>query len=130
MTEIKQIARELSSGNIENARKINKEIARISDESLQLEVMEIAKQAMISHLKKGEVATVRKISEVFSMPRELVEDTIQQAVLSAFAEGDIARVRALKEELPISRDLGAKLVLYCASWGKSDKSAAMEMVFA
>lgn len=95
-----------------------------------MELMEIAKQAMLNQLKRGNVDIANEIKRGFDLPEELVEDTIQQAVLSSFCDGDVMRIKELKDELPIPKDLRLKIVDYCATWGRKDMTTLMQTVFA
>ncbi len=128
MKEIKEIAAELSKGNVKKASDIRKGLSLATD--VDLEVTEIAKQAMISHLKTGKVAAAKEIPHHFSMPKDMVDDTIQQAVLSSFRAGDMKAVKTMKKDLPISRSLGSQIVEYCQTWGNKDACVAIEEVFA
>ncbi|MFA6095904.1 MAG: hypothetical protein WC767_03640 [Candidatus Paceibacterota bacterium] len=130
MANIKKIAEDLRKGDIAAAAKAREAMNVIKDEMLRLEVTEIAKQAMIQHLKAGETKTAKKIEKLFSIPSDMFEDTIIQAVLSSFREGDVETVKRLREKLPIQARLRADILAYCSTWGKEDVSLLMERVLA
>lgn len=130
MKRVKEIATELSKGNFKRASDIRKEISAEDGGAHDLEIMEIARQAMILNLKRGHVDAAKDIKKSFSLPQDIVDETIEQAVMSSVYEGDMKAVLRLKRELPITRDLGNRIVSYCASWGKKDNSLALEELFA
>ncbi|MFA6158470.1 MAG: hypothetical protein WC763_02480 [Candidatus Paceibacterota bacterium] len=130
MKRVQEIATELSKGNFKKASDIRKEISAVDGDSHELEIMEIARQAMITNLKRGSVSDAKEIERSFNLADDVVEETIEQAVMSSVYDGDIERLIKLKKELPITRDLGNKIVSYCASWGKKDRFLALEELFA
>jgi len=130
MKRVKEIATELSKGNFKRASDIRKEVSAEDGGAHDLEIMEIARQAMILNLKRGHVDAAKDIKKSFSLPQDIVDETIEQAVMSSVYEGDMKAVLRLKKELPINRDLGNRIVSYCASWGKKDNSLALEELFA
>jgi hypothetical protein len=131
MKHAKEIAAELAKGNIAGASEIRKALLRAGDDSFDdLEITEIARQAMIMHLKKGHIGEVRQIQKAFSIPQDLVDETVEQAVVSSFYEGDLNRIKKMKSDLPIGRALSGKIVGYCSSWGKKGQCLALEELFA
>lgn len=131
MKHAKEIAVELARGNVTRASEIRKALLRAGDDSFDdLEIMEIARQAMIMHLKKGHIGEVHQIQRAFSLPQDLVDETVEQAVVSSFYEGDLNRVKKMKDDLPIGKALSTKIVDYCSSWGKKDQCLALEALFA
>jgi hypothetical protein len=131
MKHAKEIAVELAKGNVARASEIRKGLLRAGDDSFDdLEIMEIARQAMIMHLKKGHINEVHQIQKAFSISQDLLDETVEQAVVSSFYEGDINRIKKMKSELPIGKALSAKIVDYCSSWGKKDQCLELEELFA
>ncbi len=126
---MKEIATELSKGNFQKASDLGRELVR-KDASVAGEVMEIARQAMISSLKKGKVSVAKEINRAFSLPEEMLDETIQQAVMSSLYAGDIEQVKKLKNDFPIKKELSGKIVNFCSSWGKKDRSEVVESLFA
>ena len=130
MKEAKEIAKELSKGNVKKAAEIRTQLLRIEGESFEMELTEIAKQAMLNQLKKGNIKAAKEIEGSFDIPESMAEDTIQQAVMSSFREGNVMLIKELKDDLPIPNELRVKIVQYCASWGKKDMTELMQTVFA
>jgi len=130
MPHLKHIADNLRAGNIDTAIKEKKALGTIRDRELRLEIEEIAKQAVLKHLKDGEVDVARKIQKLFSMSNDMFEDTVAQAVLSSFRDGDFETVKELRKELPIPKRLTGDLVAYCSTWGDTRKCLLMEEVLA
>lgn len=130
MKEAKEIAAELSKGNVDKAREVRDRLFREQKGAFELEIMEIAKQAIIFNLKNGKIRTAKEIKKSFGLSEELVEDTVQQAVLSSFCDGDVERVKELTDDLPIPQELRMKIVEYCASWNRKEMTALMQEVFA
>jgi hypothetical protein len=130
MKEIKEIAAELSKGNVKKASDIRKNLLLAADADLDMEVTEIAKQAMIHHLKEGKIKAAKEIPKHFSMSKDMIDETVQQAVLSSFRAGDMSAVKVMKKDLPISKSLGTQIIDYCQTWGNKDACVAIEEVFA
>jgi hypothetical protein len=128
MPHLRHIADALRQGDIAVAKKERDTLGTIRDVALRLEVEEIAKQAVIKHLKDGEVPIARKIQKLFSIPKDMFEDTVAQAVLSSFRDGDYDTVRALRKELPIPARLSSDLIAYCSTWKNSKLCSVMEEV--
>lgn len=129
MKEIKNIARLLENGDIEEAHRAWLQVDD-RDGDLQYEVHEIVRQAIIAYLKKGMVYNARRAEILFALPKDAVDEAVKQAVLSSFRDGDVKRVKELRNDLPISKTLADELVNFCASWGKSDYAACMQAVLA
>lgn len=129
MNDIKNIAEALKDGDIEKASRIKKNISS-SDEATEYEVCEVVRQAIIVFLKKKEVYNAREAERLFSLPKELVDETIKQAILSIFRDGDIKTVAELKNDLPISPVMAREIIEYCASWGKDGYIEELSVVFA
>jgi len=129
MKRVKEIATELSKGTFGKASDLRRELSRI-DNLVDAEIMEIARQAMISNLKGGRVDAAKEIRKSFSLSQDIVDETVEQAVMSSLYEGDMQRVRELKADLPIKKELGDKIIGYCATWGKKERTAALEELFA
>lgn len=131
MKHAQEIAAELAKGNVARASAIRKAILKEGDDSFgDLEILEIARQAMITHLKKGHISEVHQIQRAFSISQDLVDETVEQAVVSSFYEGDLSRIKKMKEDLPISKAVGGRIINYCSSWGKKDRCLALEELFA
>lgn len=126
---MKEIAIELAKGNFQKASDLGRELVR-KDASAGGEVIEIARQAMISSLKKGKVSVAKEINRAFSLPEDVLDETIQQAVMSSFYAGDIEQVKKLKNDLPIKKELSKKIVNFSTSWGRKDRSEAIQALFA
>jgi len=124
--QIKKIAENLKQGDINIALEGKKELGLIEDESLRLEVEEVAKQSVLKHLKDGDINTAREIKNLFSMSDDMFGNTVSQAVLSSFRDGDIERVRSLSKGLPISEQINSDLLLYCSTWGDTELCQVME----
>lgn len=129
MIRVKEIAKELSKGNFKKASQLGRELSKV-DASFDAEIMEIARQAMIVSLKTGKISAAKEIKKAFAIPEEVVDETVQQAVMSSVYEGDMVHVKMLKKDLPIRKELSEKIVGYCATWGKKDRSTALEQLFA
>ena len=128
MKEVKTIAAELAKGNVESAADLNRRLDLPED--VELEVLEVARQAIIVYLKKGDVYRARQAKRLFRLPQDLVDETVKQAVLSTLADGNMKRVKELKEELPLNKIIADEIVEYCLSWGKKEKALALQAVFA
>jgi hypothetical protein len=128
MPHLRHIADTLRAGDIDAAKKSKAELGLIKDEVLKLEIEEIAKQAVLKHLKDGEVDTARKIQKLFSMPKDMFEDTVAQAVLSSFRDGDFETVKELRKELPIPERLSSDIIAYCSTWKNTRLCTVMEEV--
>lgn len=130
MRNLKAIAEKLRRGDVDVAFKEAQPLVKTDDELLRLEVVEIAKQAMLSHLKHGDIITTRKIQKLFSVSDEMFDDTVLQAVLSSFRDSDFSTVKELRAELPISKRVVGDLLTYCSTWGDTRKCLLMEEVLA
>ncbi len=128
MIRVKEIATELSKGNFKRASELRKELSR-TDASLDPEILEVARQAMIVSFKKGRISAAKDIKKAFSIPDEVMDETVQQAVMSSLYEGDMLHVKMLKRDLPIRKELSERIVGYCATWGKKDRSSALARLF-
>lgn len=128
MKEVKIIATELAKGNVEVAADLNKRLNPPHD--VELEILEVARQAIIVYLKKGDVYRARQAKKLFGLPQDLIDETVKQAVLSTLVDGNMKRVIELKEELPVKKLIADQIVEYCISWGKKDKALALQAVFA
>jgi hypothetical protein len=128
MKEVKEIAKELMEGNVEKAAEINAR-TRYPDESIEFEVIEIVRQAMIVHLKNGDFEKVCLTIKLFSLPQELVDAALKQGVLSVYYDGNHKLLSAIKDKVPMSPELRAEIVNYCESWGMEGEAGAMKAMF-
>lgn len=129
MKEIKDIAKALSSGDVEKAFEIRNSMTNLSKES-EFEINGIVRQAIISFLKKGDVKNVKKVERLFMVPKDSSDDTVKQAVLSSFRDGDMKTIASLKTDLPIESSMAKDLIAYCSTWGKAEYEDCMKSVFA
>ncbi len=129
MKRIKEIAYELSRGNIEKAAEIRLSV-EFDDKSLELEIVEIARQAIFSYFKQGDTEKALDTKKLFNVPAESADEALKQAVLSSYCEGDLKSMIKIRREVPMSKSLRQEIVGYCESWGDHYKEAeAMKKVF-
>jgi len=125
MKKIKEIAYELLQGNVEKAAQL-KLNSHFADPALEMEVVEIAKQAIISYLKKGDVEKAFKTKKFFSIPQEEVEGALKQAILSSYFDGDLKRVLDIRHKMPMSLEFRQEVIDYCDSWGRHHEAEVMK----
>lgn len=125
MKHIKEIAHELSEGNIDKAIKIKANIS-LNDTSLQSEVVEIARQAIISYLKKGVIGKAVEITHKFDLPEDVLNETFKQAILSIYYDRNFKNLVKIRKSMPLSLNLRKEIVEYCDSW-KGHKKEVSEM---
>ncbi len=116
---LQHLAHNLRTGDLSSVESSREVFEHSADDIARLELMEIAKQSIIYHLKLGDAQTARKIATLFDIPGNMFEDTIVQAILSSFREGDTETVRRLKGMVPLSARLEAEIVAYCCTWSGS-----------
>lgn len=129
MKEVKEIAYELSKGNIKKAAELRMSV-QFDDKSLELEVVEIARQAVFSYFKKGEVVKALEAQKFFKISSSSVDEALKQAILSNYREGNLKGMIKIRDNAPLSQKLRKEIVEYCKSWKNHQKeSIAMETVF-
>lgn len=125
---MKEIAVEMKKGNFKKAAQLAGELGQ-GDASARAEIIEIARQAMIVSLKQGKVSVAKEINRYFSLPQDMLDETVQQAVVSSLYEGDIEHVRQLGKSLPIRRELGERILGYCSGWNGRTRGEALKSLF-
>lgn len=125
MKEITDIAAELSKGNVERASEIRKS-TKFEDDAYEMEVDEIARQAIVNFLKKGEIDNARKVARLFALPPDSADEAVKQAVLSAIADGDMNLAVEIKDKLPMPKGMCDEVVAYFVSWGKKDQAVLIK----
>ncbi|MEN9622122.1 MAG: hypothetical protein RLZZ67_556 [Candidatus Parcubacteria bacterium] len=128
MKKVKEIAYELSKGNIEKAAELRLGV-KFDDASLELEVIEIARQAIISYLKKGDTERALETKKFFKIPTDLADEALKQAVLSSYCDGDLKRMLQIRDKMGMSTSLKKEVIEYCESWGRHEEAKAMRLVF-
>lgn len=128
MKRVKEIAYELSKGNIEKAAELRMSV-KFDDSSLELEVVEIARQAIISYLKKGDTDKAIDTKKLFKIPKELADEALKQAILSSYCDGDLKRMIQIRDKMNMSTSLKKEIIEYCESWGRHEEAKAMKVVF-
>jgi hypothetical protein len=128
MIRIQEIAKELCEGNIERASQIRFAGGAL-DGSIDVEIIEVARQAIIYHVKCGELDKACEIKRCFELPDDLAEDAIMHAVLSVYYERDFKRLVEIKKGMPLSQGLLSQIIEYCDSWGEREEAKAMRTVF-
>lgn len=128
MSEIKEIAVELSKGNIERASEIKMNV-RFEDEALELEAVEVVRQAMIGYLKQGEIEKAHKTWTLFALPEDVAEEVLKQAILSVYYAGNLKLVIDIRNKMPLSQSVREELVEYCESWGRHEEAKVMRTAF-
>lgn len=113
MKEVLQIRDLLTKGDIKKAFKLKEFILSDIDKSTRQEITEVAREAMIVHLKLGHIRKAELIVELFPMSKVVLRDTLKQAMLSSFRDGDTKRVVEIKNHFPLPKNLGKELVKYC-----------------
>jgi len=129
MKDIKLIAKALSEGNVKEAAAIKSQMVS-ADQSIEDEINEVARQAVIQYLKTGSVYNAREAERLFKLPKDEVEDAVKQAVMSSLRDGDIETIVELKTDLPISKSMAQEILEYTSSWGKASYIESMQAVFA
>lgn len=129
MKEVREIAQELSKGNIEKAGNLRTAV-HFKDKSLELEVLEIARQAVFSYFKKGEIVKALQAQKVFKISSPSVDEALKQAILSNYREGNLRGMIKIRDTAHVSQKLRKEIVGYCESWKNQQKEAeAMKKVF-
>jgi hypothetical protein len=128
MKKVQEISYHLSQGNVDEAAAIRLS-AHFDDPSLELEIIEIAEQALIGYLKSGQVDKACKTSRLFAISEDVAQDAIKQAVLSIYCEGDLSMLLHIKNSVPMSREMREEIIAYCESWGRHAEAEAMRHVF-
>jgi len=129
MKEVKEIAYLLSKGSVEKAAELRMSVT-FDDKELELEVVEIVRQALFSYFKKGEIKKAENTQRLFKIPTESIDDALKQAVLSNYRDGNFKSMIQIRNNIPMSRSLRAEIVEYCESWKSHQKEAeAMKKVF-
>lgn len=128
MQTIKELARELSKGNVKEASGIRMRVSA-HDSELQGEVVEVARQAMFAHIKGGMVEVACEIRRAFDIPDELAHEATKQAVLSIYAEGNLRLMLDVERRAHLPRSLRQEIVDYCETWGRKEEAEAMRRVF-
>ena len=104
MKEVKEIAHELSKGNIKKAAELRMSV-QFDDKSLELEVVEIARQAVFSYFKKGEVVKAFEAQKFFKISPSSVDEALKQAILSNYREGNLKGMIKIRDNAPLSQEL-------------------------
>ena len=128
MKKVKEIAYELAKGNIEKAAELRLSV-QFDDKSLELEVVEIARQAIISYLKKGDTKKALDTKKFFKISEELADEALKQAVLSSYCDGNLKRMLQIRDKMDMSTSLKKEIIEYCESWGRHEEAKAMRLVF-
>src|SRR5581483_7486697 len=111
MEKIKEIAVELSKGNVERAHDITFEV-HMKDPDLEMEVIEIARQAIIRYVKEGDIDRALKAHKLFNIPNDSAKEALKQAVLSIYFDGNLQRLLEIKKKVPLSRSLREEIIRY------------------
>lgn len=130
MKEVEHIKNLLLKGDIKQAFKIKESILDKVDKYVKQELTEIAREAMIEHLKNGSIKKAELIVELFPMSKAMLRDTLKQAMLSSFRDGDLKRVIEIKNHFPLPKNLGKELVEYCTDKEKNFCKHCILSVFA
>ncbi len=128
MKRIKQIAHELSIGNIEGAAKLQINPGA-QDGAVDIEVLEVARQSLIGYLKQGDFEKARSVKSFFDLPDDLTEEAVKHAVISSYYDGNLSRMLEISKSVPMSDGLFEEIVNYCESWGRHEEAKAMREVF-
>ena len=129
MKKVKEIAYELSMGNIEKAAQLRLEV-EFEDKSLELEVVEIARQALFSYFKKGDIKKALDTKSFFSISTDSANEALKQAVLSNYCDGNLKTMIKIRDKVPMTKSLRQEIVGYCESWkGHHKEAEAMKKVF-
>ncbi|MDP1625148.1 MAG: hypothetical protein Q8L64_05250 [bacterium] len=126
---IDAIAKALLKGDIARAAVLRKKMGEI-DLVTEVEILEVARQAIISFLKKGDIYNAREISIAFDIERDMMDETVRQAFMSSFREGDMEVLAELRDGLPIPSTMAKELIDYSSSWGDPRSADLMKTVLA
>jgi hypothetical protein len=127
MKEFKEIASKLTKGDIKQAAAIRKKLSH--DDLIEEEVTEIARQAVIFHLRHGEIEKAIEIKKYFPMDSEVLNQALKQAVVGCYCEGDLERMLMIKDGFPIPKHVRREIVDYCVSWGRKKEELVLQAVF-
>jgi len=128
MKEFKDIAAKLKKGDIKKAAELRKKLT--NDKSIQAEIIEIARQAIILHLKHGKIERALEIKKFFPISQEKMNEAIKQAVVSCYCEGDLKRMLLIKDSFPMPKALKKEIIDYCISWGVEKEELVLQAAFA
>ncbi len=128
MKRIKQIAYELSVGNIEEASKLQVNPGS-QDGAVDIEVLEVARQSLIGYLKRGEFEKACSVKKLFDLPDDLAQEAVKHAVISSYYDGNLSRMLEISKRVPMTDGLFQEIIGYCESWGRNEEAKAMREVF-
>lgn len=129
ITRIQEISKALAKGDVMVAKELRRSMGPLDAET-EAEISEVARQAIIGYLKKGDVYRAREAERAFNMEQDVIDETVRQAILSSMRDGDTETVAELRNGLPISKSMARELVDYCATWGEKDSAECMRAVLA